>query len=410
LPLRSSGKTERRTAKAPVLFVHYGHDWIRGSERVLLDLAGQLNRSRFRPVVWCNADALRAACAGAGIEVVLAPFPGPSVGPWWRPDRGQVADALGLIGELGAAVVHVNTVECLAWALRAARAAKVPILAHLHLPVAPDERIWSGLHQVTCAVGVSRHALEWVAADGLWQGATRMIYNAVVPERLERGDARGVRAEHGIPDEAFLLVALGSLILRKDIATAIEAVGIAAAAVPDLHLLIVGEGAERARLEAQATQAGLRDRIHFAGDRSDAGAILRDAADLLVSAARSETFGLNVVEAGYFGVPSLVTAIPPHREIVEDGRNGLLFEPGNPTQLADRITTLAAAPGLRRELGKHARERVQESFLADRFVREFEELYQSLMSRRRWRNGWLGGVRLPASYWRLLLTRVSGRE
>jgi glycosyltransferase involved in cell wall biosynthesis len=94
---------------------------------------------------------------------------------------------------------------------------------------------------------------------------------------------------------------------------------------------------------------------------------------------------------------------------VEDGRNGLLFEPGNPTQLADRITTLAAAPGLRRELGKHARERVQESFLADRFIREFEELYQSLMSRRRWRNGWLGGVRLPASYWRLLLTRVSGR-
>ena len=115
-----------------------------------------------------------------------------------------------------------------------------------------------------------------------------------------------------------------------------------------------------------------------------------------------------MVEAGYFGVPSVVTAIPPHREIVEDGRNGLLFEPGNPAQLADRITRLAVDRELGRQLGARARERVRESFMADRFVGEFEELYRSLISRPRWRNGWLGGVRFPSSYWRLLLSRASG--
>lgn len=144
------------------------------------------------------------------------------------------------------------------------------------------------------------------------------------------------------------------------------------------------------------------------GDREDAGAILRDAADLLVSAARSETFGLNVVEAGYFGVPSVVTAIPPHLEIVEDGLNGLLFQPGNPAQLAEKIVQLATAPALRRELGKHARERVRQTFLADRFIREFEELYDGVMSRARWRHGWLGGLRLPTCYWRLVLARATG--
>jgi glycosyltransferase involved in cell wall biosynthesis len=360
-------------------------------------------------VVWCNADSLRAACAAAGIEVARAPFPGPSPGPWWRPDRGQVADAVGLIGELGAAVVHVNTLDCLPWALQASRAARVPVLSHLHLPTTADERIWSGLHQVSVAVGVSRFTLDWVRADGASSRATRMIYNGVAPERLEQGDATGVRAQQGIPGDAFLVVTLGSLIPRKDIPTVIEAIRIAVPAVPELHLLIVGEGEERAGLEARTDEAGLLDRIHFAGDRSDAGAILRDAADLLVSAARSETFGLNVVEAGYFGVPSVVTAIPPHREIVEDGRNGLLFEPGDPAQLADRIARLAATPALRRELGAAARERVRTSFMADRFVEEFEGLYLSLMSRPRWRNGWLVGVRLPASYWRLLLSRASGR-
>lgn len=359
-------------------------------------------------MVWCNADSLRTACAAAGIEVVRAPFPGPSESPWWRPDREQVADALGLIRELGAAVVHVNTLSCLPWALRAARGARVPVLAHLHLPTTADERIWSGLHQTTVAVGVSRFTLDWVRTDGAGRGATRLIYNGVAPERLEQGDATGIRVQQGIPEEAFLAVTVGSLIPRKDLPTVIEAIRIAAPAIPGLHLLIVGEGEERARLEAQTAEAGLRDRIHFAGDRSDAGAILRDAADLLVSAARSETFGLNVAEAGYFGVPSVVTAIPPHREIVEDGRNGLLFEPGDPAQLAERIARLAAAPALRRDLGAEARERIRESFLADRFVREFEELYLSLMFRRRWRNGWLGGVRLPTSYWRLLLSRVFG--
>jgi glycosyltransferase involved in cell wall biosynthesis len=360
-------------------------------------------------VVWCNTDALRAACAGTGIEVVQAPFPGPSECPWWRPDRRQVDDALGLIRELGAAVVHVNTLNCLPWALRAARAARVPVLAHVHVPTTAGERIWAGLHQATVEVGVSRFTLDCTRADGASGRATRLIYSGVVPERLEQGDARGIRAQQGIPEDAFLVVTLGSLIPRKDIATVIEAIRIAAPAVPKLHLLIIGEGEERARLEAQRDNSGLRNRIHFAGDRSDAGAILRDAADLLVSAARSETFGLNVVEAGYFEVPSVVTAIPPHREILEDGRNGLLFEPGAAAQLAERIARLAADPELRRQLGERARERVRSSFLADRFVREFEELYLSLMARPRWRNGWLGGVRLPASYWRLLLSRASGR-
>lgn len=360
-------------------------------------------------MVWCNADSLRGACTAAGIEVVRAPFPGPSQGPWWRPDQGQVADARGLIAELGAAVVHVNTLECLPWALRASRAARVPVLSHLHLPTTAHERIWSGLHQVTVAVGVSRFTLDWTRTDGAGGCATRLIYNGVVPERLEQGDARSIRAQLGIPEGAFLVVALGSLIPRKDIATAIEAIRLAAPTLPQLHLLVVGEGEERAGLEARTAEAGLRDRIHFAGDRSDAGAILRDAADLLVSAARSETFGLNVVEAGYFGIPSVVTAIPPHREIVEDGRNGLLFEPGDPAQLAERIARLAATPLLRRELGAAARERVRTSFMADRFVGEFEQLYGSLIARPRWRNGWLGGVRVPASYWRLLLSRASGR-
>lgn len=58
---------------ATVLFVQYGRDWIRGSERCLLDLMGNLSRERFRPVLWCNATALADAARAAGVEVHHAP-------------------------------------------------------------------------------------------------------------------------------------------------------------------------------------------------------------------------------------------------------------------------------------------------------------------------------------------------
>lgn len=237
------------TARQTILFIHSGRDWIRGSERVLLDLAAQLPTSRYRPVVWCNAERLRDACSEAGIEVVSRQFPERSENPWWRQAREPVRETARLIGELDARVVHVNTLECLPWALHAARGARVPVLAHLHLPTTTDERIWFGLHQATLAVGVSRFSVAWVAADGADPSSTRTVYNAVAPQRLERGDATRLRAELGIPASAFLVVTVGSLIPRKDIGTVVESVRLASATVRDLHLLVVGDGEDRDQLQ-----------------------------------------------------------------------------------------------------------------------------------------------------------------
>ncbi|WP_280205794.1 hypothetical protein [Aeromonas veronii] len=50
----------------PVLLVHYGEDWIRGSERCLLDLLAHLDRSRFTPLLWCNSPTLAAEAAPSG--------------------------------------------------------------------------------------------------------------------------------------------------------------------------------------------------------------------------------------------------------------------------------------------------------------------------------------------------------
>ena len=55
------------TGPIPVLFVHYGDEWFRGSEQLLLDLLTNLDPSRVQPFVWCNGAAMETAARAAGI-------------------------------------------------------------------------------------------------------------------------------------------------------------------------------------------------------------------------------------------------------------------------------------------------------------------------------------------------------
>lgn len=62
------------TAPIPVLFTHYGGEWIRGSETVLLDLLRFLDKGRVQPVVWCNGADMAEAARAAGYPTYRSPF------------------------------------------------------------------------------------------------------------------------------------------------------------------------------------------------------------------------------------------------------------------------------------------------------------------------------------------------
>jgi len=395
------------SSKPPtILFVHSGQDWVRGSERVLLDLAGHIPSDRFQSVAWCDSEVLRNACRSAGVALVTDPFPGPAARPFWRVEREKLRQAKLVIARTGARLLHVNSLDCLPWAIRAARASRIGVVAHLHLPTTSAERLWSGVHQADVIIGVSRYSLEWAESDGLPRSTTRIIYDAVFPERLERGSAVDLRRQLGVSPEAFVATTVGSLIPRKDIETVIRAVQLAAQRNVPIHLLVLGTGEDDLRLHELAGSLGLSERVHFLGNREDVGAILRDATQTLVSAAREETLGLNVIEAGYFGLPCVVSDIPPHREIVARPPTGLCFSVGDAEGLAAHLTRLHAEPVLREQLGGLARIEVRRRFMPDRFIDEFTNLYDEVLTLRRPRLGWLGGVRLPGSYWRFGLKRM----
>ncbi|GAB3392430.1 glycosyltransferase [Amycolatopsis echigonensis] len=129
-------------------------------------------------------------------------------------------------------------------------------------------------------------------------------FEGLVFDPVRRRDAR---SGFGIDQDAFVLGVMGRLDAAKRIEIAIEA------AAPLLgekcKMLIVGQGADRERLEGIAAVAGVADHVLFAGYQADGLAML-SALDLYVSTSAQETFGLSVLEALANGMPALFTACP----------------------------------------------------------------------------------------------------
>ena len=372
------------TAPTTVLYVHGGGHWIRGSERCLLDLIAGVDRSRFTPVLWCDGDGLAAAAADLGVAVERYSG-GAAVAESRMPPRALVRAARALLARYGVGLVHANDMPTVKWLLPATRAARVPLLAHLHLLSDRDERCFVGLHQVALAVGVSHAAVRGLIDDGEPPERVTVIHNGVDPRRLERGDATGLRAALGVGPAAVVSTAVTSLIAIKANDVLLEAFALLrrdeAQGAAEHHLLLVGDGRDRAALEARAAALGVVDRAHFLGERADAGAILRDASDLAVSASRMEAFPLNTLEAAYFGLPVVASGIAAHRESVRDGETGVLVAADDPAAFAAALRALGADPGRRRALGEAGRARVRAEFLVEHYVRAFEAAYDRLLAR-----------------------------
>jgi glycosyltransferase involved in cell wall biosynthesis len=126
-----------------------------------------------------------------------------------------------------------------------------------------------------------------------------------------------------------------------------------------LALLIVGDGELRGQVEAAARPL-LGDRLHMLGfvNQSQLGRYYR-AADVLVLPSNYETWGLVVNEGMQFGVPAVVSSkVGCHRDLILDGRTGMVFENGNAAALAGCLQRFCDEPGLAARLGARAREHV----------------------------------------------------
>jgi hypothetical protein len=268
-----------------------------------------------------------------------------------------------------------------------ARRTRRPLLAHLHASYNLRGRCIFGLHHATLIAGVSRPTLQGLAEDGVPGERLRLVHNGIDFARLSQGDASGLRKSLGIGENDVVLCSIGSLIHRKGIDVLLRAFARLRREEPHLHLLVVGNGPEHDALVALSRELGLEGAAHFLGEREDPGAILRDAADIAVSASRDEGLALFVMEALSFGRPVVATNVGGTAEALEDGVTGYLVAPDDATGLADLTLRLVQDPTLRCRLGEAARVRGHE-FRVEHMVDRFAALYDELLQIPPGRLGW----------------------
>jgi len=190
--------------------------------------------------------------------------------------------------------------------------------------------------------------------------------------------ARRRAAEPALAGDGPLLVSVGRLVPSKGFELLLEAV--AAVRVPSgspsPRLVVVGDGAERGRLERRASELGLAGRVRFLGARSDAAALVA-LADLYVTATRREGLGLAAVEALAAGVAVCGFRVSGIEDVVVDGETGRLVADGDAAALGAAVSELLGAPSTREAMGAAGRESARR-FDVERSRRAMDELYSRL--------------------------------
>ena len=200
----------------------------------------------------------------------------------------------------------------------------------------------------------------------------QVIHNGIaIPPHQEEKAA--LRKKLGIPGDSFLIGTAGRLHAQKNHAALIDAVGILKDR-KNLRCVIFGEGPERAEIESQIGELGLKDRVLLAGERENAASFF-PALDAFILPSLWEGFPSVILEAMAAKTPVIATDVDGTPEMIEDGINGFLVPPNDVKALAHKIAELAATPeNLRRQLVQNAYQTAREKFPLSKMIAAYEKV------------------------------------
>lgn len=192
--------------------------------------------------------------------------------------------------------------------------------------------------------------------------------------RRETADAK---ASLGINPETSLIGVVGRLSVEKGIDRAVRAFADLRRSLPDAELHLVGDGPERARIEAMARELHITDAIHIHGWQSDPRPFY-EAMDLLLLPSRTEGMPNAVLEAMAMEAPVAATDVGGVRELLGDGECGVILS-DDESDWAASITALLRDESLRHRMARRARVSVENTYAFEARVAREMEVYGSLV-------------------------------
>ena len=177
--------------------------------------------------------------------------------------------------------------------------------------------------------------------------------------------------------------------------------------LPNLEIVLVGDGPLRPELENMAEQLGIRDRVQFLGERRDIPAILASL-DVTVLPSSSESLSNAILESMAAGVPVIANEVGGNLELLSNGR-GILIPPNDAEAIAVAVQQMAADVPMREKLSRIARRFAEENFTIDQMRRKHEELYTELLERKLWKSPLARNRRGPQKPLRVTIVAASLR-
>lgn len=355
-------------------------------DNTLLTVAG-LDRSRYEVDVAAGPGPLAGRAAEVAdhlyvLDTLHRTLADPGVGPafarLWRLCRtydvvhthGSKAGVLGRVAARGRGVpAVVHTMHGLPVTVGTGRVSRVPLLAAERLATRCADRV----------VFVCRTNADEAERLGLRvNGKARVVVSGVLPEYVTATGGPRVRAELGIPPDAPVVGTITRFMPQKAPLDFVAAAARVLAALPDAHVLVVGDGPDREQVRRAA--AGF-PRLHLLGYRDDVGDVI-DACDVVAFSSLWEGLGRALTEAVLAAKPVVATAVDGVPELVVDGVTGGLVPTRRPDLLAARIVEVLALPDRGASLGTAGAQRIQGEFTVERMVADLDALYQEVLAER----------------------------
>ena len=356
---------------------------IGGGNRVLMDLVGGLDRSRFRPtlvspargplVEWAEREQI--PCAVIGGNDCEGRF------QTWR----RAVPIAWLMRRWRTDIVHATSYTCFRAASLAARFSGTPRICHLGFPPTAEELRWnfsSGAECVVACYEEQRRDVASVLAEVQPACEVRTICNGIDTNRFRPGG--GAMADASLRDGAdHVVVIVGHLSDVKGYPTFVRAAATISAVLPRCRFLLVGGDTLgqgwQPRLERLAEELGIRESVRFLGWQDDIRPVL-DAADVMALPSRAEGLPLAILEAMSLAKPVVASAVNGIPDAVVDGETGYLVRPDDDVGLADRLLQVMRDPEHARKLGEAGRRRIETHFSVTTLIAGFETLYGELVA------------------------------
>jgi glycosyltransferase involved in cell wall biosynthesis len=361
-----------------ILYLIYGFR-VGGAERHLLDLCKGLDHKKFNvQVIYFHRDEqLLSDFCESNVPCSLFEIKGGEL------DYAEIWRLSRVIRKLSPDIVHVHLFHASRFGAMAAYLAGIKrIVRTKHNVFEPGvkpgkkDRIWRVLHKVilTRVVAVSRAIADQMNTPYVIYNGIDTDYfdpNAIGPdERLdlkkkleaETGPLIGIAARlTRQKGHRFLLGAFSQILPNW----------------PEAKLLVAGEGPDRSSLEDLALELGISQSVRFLGAIKDVRGFL-SILDLFAHPSIFEGLGIAVIEAMSMGLPTVATRVDGLAELITDGVEGILVEPGNSAALAQAMNCILTDHELGMTLGLMAREKAVKLFSLRTMIERYEEFYLDL--------------------------------